>query len=151
MNTPTTNYIEIDGEGKWIEDTDAREMATQNADNITAINAKIPASASASNKMATMADLNNINKLTQIWGNGYNAYKYGDVVFLGMGPLEQSITIDERLKPKTGVPFAAWTPSDNKFHLLMVNTDGSITISGLEPQWPGAVFANIVYLAATAQ
>lgn len=28
MNTPTTNYIEIDGEGKYIEDTDCREMAT---------------------------------------------------------------------------------------------------------------------------
>lgn len=37
MNTPTTNYIEIDGEGKWIEDTDAREMATQNAADIKTI------------------------------------------------------------------------------------------------------------------
>ena len=25
MAEPTTNYIEIDGEGKWIEDTEARE------------------------------------------------------------------------------------------------------------------------------
>ena len=57
MNTPTTNYIEIDGEGKYIEDTDCREMAAQNAANITTINAKIPASASASNQMATAADI----------------------------------------------------------------------------------------------
>ena len=63
MNTPTTNYIEIDGEGKYIEDTDCREMATQNAEVIAAINAKIPASASASNKMATNADITAINNL----------------------------------------------------------------------------------------
>ena len=37
MNTPTTNYIEIDGEGKYIEDTDCREMAAQNAADITTI------------------------------------------------------------------------------------------------------------------
>ena len=37
MNTPTTNYIEIDGEGKYIEDTEAREGVSQNAADITAI------------------------------------------------------------------------------------------------------------------
>ena len=151
MAEPTTNYIDIDGEGKWIEDTAAREGVAQNAADIETINSKIPASASASNQMATMADLGNINKLTRISGTGYDAYKYGDVVFLGIGSLSQSITLDARLKPKTNVSFAAWTPSDNEFHLLMVTTDGNITISGLEPQWPGAVFANVVYLAATAQ
>lgn len=41
MNTPTTNYIEIDGEGKYIEDTDCREMATQNAADIAEIKNKL--------------------------------------------------------------------------------------------------------------
>ena len=57
MNTPTTNYIEIDGEGKWVEDTDAREMATQNAAAIQTINSKIPASASASNKLLAKSEI----------------------------------------------------------------------------------------------
>ena len=38
MAEQTTNYIEIDGEGKWIEDTDAREMTAQNAADIAALN-----------------------------------------------------------------------------------------------------------------
>lgn len=38
MAEPTTNYIEIDGEGKYIEDTAAREGVTQNAADITALN-----------------------------------------------------------------------------------------------------------------
>ena len=41
MAEPTTNYIEIDGEGKWIEDTTAREGVAQNAAAITTINAAI--------------------------------------------------------------------------------------------------------------
>ena len=51
MAEQTTNYIEIDGEGKYIEDTEARQGVSDNADAIAAINAKIPASASASNKL----------------------------------------------------------------------------------------------------
>ena len=34
MAEPTTNYIEIDGEGKYIEDTEAREGVAQNAADI---------------------------------------------------------------------------------------------------------------------
>lgn len=37
MAEQTTNYIEIDGEGKYIEDTEAREGVSQNAADITAI------------------------------------------------------------------------------------------------------------------
>lgn len=63
MNTPTTNYIEIDGEGKWVEDTDAREMATQNANNIETINSKIPAAASSTNKFATQSQIDNLTTI----------------------------------------------------------------------------------------
>ena len=65
MAEPTTNYIEIDGEGKYIEDTEAREGVSQNAADITAINKKIPASASESNKMATYNDIPDVTPLQQ--------------------------------------------------------------------------------------
>ena len=38
MAEQTTNYIEIDGEGKFIEDTAAREVASQNAADIATLN-----------------------------------------------------------------------------------------------------------------
>lgn len=41
MAEQTTNYIEIDGEGKYIEDTEAREGVAQNAADIETINAAI--------------------------------------------------------------------------------------------------------------
>lgn len=71
MAETTTNYIEIDGEGKYIEDTDAREGVATNAAAIEEINAKIPSNASSSNKMLTAADrvsftkTINIGRLTQ--------------------------------------------------------------------------------------
>lgn len=57
MAEQTTNYIEIDGEGKYIEDTAAREGVNQNAADIETINAKIPASASASNKLLAKSEI----------------------------------------------------------------------------------------------
>ena len=44
MAEPTTNYIDIDGEGKWIEDTAAREGVAQNAADITALKTSLNAS-----------------------------------------------------------------------------------------------------------
>ena len=57
MNTPTTNYIEIDGEGKYIEDTDCREMAAQNANAIQTINGLIPSGTTANNKLVNASQL----------------------------------------------------------------------------------------------
>lgn len=51
--------IEAGGEVRTIKDTTARQGVATNADAIDAINAKIPSNASASNKMATDADLLN--------------------------------------------------------------------------------------------
>lgn len=49
--------IEAGGEVRTIKDATARNGVAANADAIAAINAKIPASASASNKMTTAEDL----------------------------------------------------------------------------------------------
>ena len=58
MAEQTTNYIEIDGEGKYIEDTAAREGVSQNAVQINAIQEVIPSGTAANNKLV------NINQLT---------------------------------------------------------------------------------------
>lgn len=60
--------IEAGGEVRTIKDATARNGVAANADAIAAINTKIPANASASNKMATTADL--ANKQDKIYGLG---------------------------------------------------------------------------------
>ena len=59
MAEQTTNYIEIDGEGKYIEDTAAREGVAQNTAAIAAINEKIPTAATATNKLVDTDQLKN--------------------------------------------------------------------------------------------
>ena len=110
MNTPTTNYIEIDGEGKYIEDTDCREMAAQNTNAIQTINSKIPASASASNKMATAADVK--TDTIQITKTQY--YVSGNITVRTFGKLVQvtvqglkTTTTGQDTEIATGLPEAS--------------------------------------------
>lgn len=97
MAEPTTNYIEIDGEGKYIEDTAARQGVSDNADAIAAINAKIPASASASNKMATAADV----KTDTIQVTKTQYYVSGNIIVRTFGKLVQ-ITVQGLKTTTTG-------------------------------------------------
>ena len=57
MAEPTTNYIEIDGEGKYIEDTAAREGVAQNAADIEAIQNVIPSDTATNNKLVNASQL----------------------------------------------------------------------------------------------
>lgn len=87
MNTPTTNYIEIDGEGKYIEDTDCREMAAQNANAIQTINSKIPASASASNKLLVSGEKRTYDTLSV--GGLVTVTKLGNINFINITDCRQ--------------------------------------------------------------
>ena len=66
MAEQTTNYIEIDGEGKYIEDTAAREGVSQNATAIQTINGFIPEGTAANNKLVNASQLSAARKADKI-------------------------------------------------------------------------------------
>ena len=139
MAEPTTNYIEIDGEGKYIEDTEARQGVSDNADAIAAINAKIPASASAANKMATAADValtrKSVTTTEYYLGGSYTVYQFGKVVMVTVQGLSNRNAASGDTPVLSGLPIPAiaayavcFNPGGTEMRLCADN--GQLLVSG---------------------
>ena len=142
MAEQTTNYIEIDGEGKYIEDTAAREGVSQNAADIAAINGKIPASASASNKLTTQDEVITVKTLsaTVIYeGTIVKVVRAGKTVMINVFCNNVPVTFNTRTLMASGLPkpangispfgFSNWGGMATN-HCVEINSDGQLLVVG---------------------
>ena len=142
MAEPTTNYIEIDGEGKYIEDTAAREGVSDNADAIaalkTSLNASVVSNAiTLANQFSQSGMTDNaaikIGKLAILnifIYNNDNPFKSGDII----GTLKQELW--PKVKVTSNILVAA------RFDVIYggvidINTNGTIVL------YPGAPTTNV--------
>lgn len=107
--------IEAGGEVRTIKDATARNGVAANADAIAAINAKIPASASSSNQMATATDVSKSIPTSQyeVQSQRVTWTRWGKMVTL---KLKGTFTDKEEIS----IPFAPHT--DNSFLLAWATT-----------------------------
>ena len=131
MAEQTTNYIEIDGEGKYIEDTEAREGVAQNAADITAINTLLA-------KMQTIYTITPQNTAAILMG-GFGCQRVGNVVMLQVTPYirvinQQTLLATGFPKPSSEIRFqCVFQNSEGKHILLYLNSDGELSTVGNFP------------------
>ena len=142
MNTPTTNYIEIDGEGKYIEDTDAREGVSQNAVQINAIQEVIPSGTAANNKLVNATQLlESFNQTTaevaSFVSGSLHLVKINKIVFASFEniklPDSGNVSIPEGFMPKNLVVFNP-TSAINAIAMpgIMIGSNGTISQMGAQ-------------------